>query len=162
MANCKTCGCGNNIDCGCKDSYLTTPPPCPTPVDCPEAQPCSEVFDSQCIIYSATDITCNQDTIVNQDDTVQTALQNIADYFCQEVNARTSKYSTLQTLVTETPTTITHNLNTTNIVVSVTSNSTLPYTAYVHGTDYNYTVDTSNTISVTLVTGATVNITVIG
>lgn len=81
MANCKSCGC-NQIDCGCKDKYLTTPAPCPTPDGCPEAQPCSEVFDSQCILYTATDIVCGQDTIVNQDDNVQTALQNIADYFC--------------------------------------------------------------------------------
>jgi hypothetical protein len=84
MANCKTCGC-NQIDCGCKDKYLTTPPPCPTPEDCPEAQPCSEVFDSQCIIYTASDIVCEQDTVVNQDDTVQTALQNIVDYFCSSI-----------------------------------------------------------------------------
>jgi len=71
-----------NIDCGCKDSYLTTPPPCPTPDDCPEAQPCSEVFDAQCIVYTGDPITCNQDTVVATGDTVAEALNDIVDYFC--------------------------------------------------------------------------------
>jgi hypothetical protein len=161
MAHCNNCGC-NQIDCGCKDTYLTTPPPCPTPVDCPDPQPCSEVFDSQCIIYTATDIICGEDTIVNQDDNVQTALQNISDYFCQEVTARTSKYADSTVFNVNTPTTITHNLNTTDIVVSLTTNTTLPYTAYVHGIDYTYTITDANTISVTLVPGGTANITIVG
>lgn len=72
-----------NIDCGCKDSYLTTPPPCPTPDDCPEAQPCSEVFDAQCIVYTGDPITCNQDTVVATGDTVAEALNSITDYFCE-------------------------------------------------------------------------------
>jgi hypothetical protein len=81
---CASCGC-NKISCGCKDSFLTTPPPCPTPADCPDPQPCSESFDSQCVIYTAPDITCNTDIVVAQDSTVQTALQDIVEYFCNEI-----------------------------------------------------------------------------
>lgn len=81
MAHCNNFGC-NNLDCGCKDTYLTTPPPCPTPVDCPEAQPCSEVFDSQCIVYTASNILCDGDVVVEQNSTVQSALQDIVNYFC--------------------------------------------------------------------------------
>lgn len=81
MANCQNCGC-SKISCGCKDTYLTTPPPCPTPVDCPEAQPCSEVFDAQCITYSGTNILCEQDTVVAQNSSVSAALESIVAYFC--------------------------------------------------------------------------------
>jgi hypothetical protein len=81
MSNCTHCGC-NKLSCGCKDSYLTTPPACPTPVDCPAAQPCSETFDSQCIIYTGEDILCGLQTVVQQDDTVAEAIKNIIDYIC--------------------------------------------------------------------------------
>jgi hypothetical protein len=72
----------NTLNCGCKDTYLTTPPPCPTPADCPDPQPCSEVFDAQCITYTGTDILCDQDVIVAQNDSVATALDSIVQYFC--------------------------------------------------------------------------------
>jgi hypothetical protein len=85
MSNCKNCGC-NQIDCGCKDKFLTTPPPCPTPEGCPDPQPCSEVFDSQCIIYTASDILCGETIVVEQDANIQTALQNAVDYFCNSVD----------------------------------------------------------------------------
>jgi hypothetical protein len=42
------------------------------------------------------------------------------------------------------------------------TSSGLPYTAYVHGTDYTYTIVNANSISVTLVPGGLANITVIG
>ena len=80
---CSSCGC-NNLTCGCKNSYLTTPPPCPTPADCPDQQPCSEVFDAQCINYSAANILCGEDLVVEQNTSVQDALQNIVDYFCNK------------------------------------------------------------------------------
>jgi hypothetical protein len=79
--NCTNCGC-SNINCGCKDSFLTTPPPCPTPVDCPTAQPCAEVFDAQCVVYTGLDIECGTDVVVATNDSVATSLQNIVDYFC--------------------------------------------------------------------------------
>ena len=76
-------GCNhNNINCGCKDTYLTTPPACPTPVDCPNPQPCSEVFDAQCIRYTGVDITCNDTTVVATNTSVQGALGAIVAYFC--------------------------------------------------------------------------------
>jgi hypothetical protein len=72
-----------NINCGCKDSFLTTPAPCPTPEGCPDPQPCSEVFDAQCIVYTGDPIICGETTIVATNDTVADALNAIVDYFCQ-------------------------------------------------------------------------------
>lgn len=71
-----------NIDCGCKDSFLTSPAPCPTPEGCPDPQPCSEVFDAQCIVYTGDPIICDQDTVVATNDNVAAALQQIVDYVC--------------------------------------------------------------------------------
>jgi hypothetical protein len=81
MATCTNCGC-NNLKCGCKDTYFTTPPACPTPTDCPDPQPCSEVFDAQCIIYTGADIECDEDIVVTQNDSVSEALISIVDYIC--------------------------------------------------------------------------------
>jgi hypothetical protein len=86
--SCSTCNnknCNNSTKCGCTDSYLTSPLPCPTPVDCPEAQPCSETFDSQCIIYTGDKIICDATIVVNPDVTVELALNNIVNYFCNEI-----------------------------------------------------------------------------
>lgn len=79
----------NNINCGCKDNYLTTPPPCPTPADCPDPQPCSEVFDAQCIVYTGTNILCGQNIVVSQNDSVAEALASVVDYFCDEIATST-------------------------------------------------------------------------
>ena len=81
MGTCTNCGC-DKIGCGCKDSFLTSPPPCPTPVDCPEAQPCAEVFDAQCIIYSGDPIICTPDVVVPSNTNIADALNEIVDYFC--------------------------------------------------------------------------------
>lgn len=81
--SCKNCGCANQ-SCGCKDSYLTTPPPCPTPDDCPEAQPCSEVFDAQCIVYTGDDIVCDETTVVAQNTNVADALNQVVEYVCNQ------------------------------------------------------------------------------
>ena len=88
MAHCQNCGC-SKISCGCKDTYLTTPPPCPTPADCPDPQPCSEVFDAQCIVYTGTNILCGQDIVVSQNDSVAEALASVVDYFCDEIATST-------------------------------------------------------------------------
>jgi hypothetical protein len=78
---CSSCKC-NSLTCGCKNSYLTTPPPCPTPTDCPDRQPCSEVFDAECIIYTGPDLECGDDTVIAQNTAVSLALEDIVGYFC--------------------------------------------------------------------------------
>jgi hypothetical protein len=77
MATTNTCK-----KCGCQDAFLVSPAPCPTPADCPNPEPCSESFDAQCIVYTGTDILCNQDTVVAFNDNVSDALNSIVDYFC--------------------------------------------------------------------------------
>jgi hypothetical protein len=85
--SCPTCNnnCNNSTKCGCTDSYLTSPLPCPTPVDCPTAQPCSETFDSQCIIYTGDNIICDTTVVVNTDTNIEQSLNSIVDYFCTEI-----------------------------------------------------------------------------
>lgn len=87
VTNCVNCGC-SQISCGCKDSFLTTPPPCPTPADCPTAQPCSEVFDAQCVSYTGTQIDCNAYTIITPNTSVADALVGIIDYVCLNVTVQ--------------------------------------------------------------------------
>lgn len=68
--------------CGCQDQALTTPIVYPTPTPCPTPQPCSGGFDSQCVYYTGDDIKCGNDIVVYKDDTVETALNDMVDYFC--------------------------------------------------------------------------------
>lgn len=68
--------------CGCQDSFLVSPAPCPTPADCPNPEPCSESFDAQCIVYTEPNILCNQDIVVATNDNVSAALNSIVEYFC--------------------------------------------------------------------------------
>ena len=86
--NCTNCGC-SKISCGCGDSFLTTPPPCPTPVDCPTAQPCSEVFDAQCVVYTGLDIECDNDVVVASGASVAEALNDLITYFCENTGPTT-------------------------------------------------------------------------
>lgn len=79
--NCTNCGC-SKLKCGCEDQALTTPIVYPTPAPCPDPQPCSEAFDSQCVYYTGDDILCGTDIVVSKDDTIDTALNDIVDYFC--------------------------------------------------------------------------------
>lgn len=72
------------VKCGCRDSYLTTPPPCPDPGDCPEAQPCSEVFDAQCVVYTGNDISCGQDVLITSGNNLSAALESVTNYFCTQ------------------------------------------------------------------------------
>ena len=68
--------------CGCEDSFMPSPAPCPTPIGCPNPEPCSEVIDAQCVIYTGNNIVCGQDTVVTTNDNVAEAIENIVDYFC--------------------------------------------------------------------------------
>jgi hypothetical protein len=67
--------------CGCEDSYLTTPPPCPTAIGCPFEE-CAEIQYAQCIMYTGGDILCNGDLVVPTDTNMEAAITNIVDYFC--------------------------------------------------------------------------------
>ena len=80
-------------NCGCEDSFLTSPAPCPTPAACPTPEPCYTVTDSQCTIYTGLDIDCGQDTVVAQDSSVADALNDVVTYFC---NAQTAKLRYVQ------------------------------------------------------------------
>jgi hypothetical protein len=68
--------------CGCQDSFMPSPAPCPTPIGCPNPEPCSEVLDAQCVIYTGENIRCNNDVVVPTNTSMADALQLIVDYFC--------------------------------------------------------------------------------
>ena len=69
--------------CGCEDSFLTSPAPCPTPAGCPSPEPCSEVFNAQCVIYTGAPIVCGQTTIIPTNTNMAEALQALVNYLCQ-------------------------------------------------------------------------------
>lgn len=77
MATTNTCK-----KCGCEDSFMPSPAPCPTPIGCLNPEPCSEVLDSRCVIYSGANILCNATTLVTTNDSVAEALDSIINYFC--------------------------------------------------------------------------------
>jgi len=65
-----------NQNCGCTNSYTVTAP-------CPPA--CPEVFNSQCIVYTGTDITCNTDTVIKRYDYLDTVITKLVNYICNTV-----------------------------------------------------------------------------
>jgi hypothetical protein len=69
---------------------LTTPAAFPTPVGCPKPEPCSEAFDSQCVYYTGDNILCDTDIVVTKNDTIETALNDIVDYFCNNTPVPTA------------------------------------------------------------------------
>lgn len=77
--------------CGCQDTMLTTPAPCPTPAGCPSPQPCSEVIDAQCIIYTGATLDCDGNVIVAANNNLAEAYNNIIDYVC--ANKPTPEYT---------------------------------------------------------------------
>jgi len=79
-------------NCGCEDSFLTSPAPCPTPAACPTPEPCYTVTDAQCTIYTGADIECGNDIVVTTDTNVATALNEITTYFCQELTQQHLRY----------------------------------------------------------------------
>ena len=58
---------------------------CSEPV-CPTLQPCTEITDSKCIIYTDAVIKCGNDTVVTQNASVSTALNQLTTYFCTQIN----------------------------------------------------------------------------
>ena len=64
----------NNCNsCGCTDTYVATQP-------CPPS--CPEVFNSQCIVYTGTNILCGQDTVISRYDYLDTVITKLVNYFC--------------------------------------------------------------------------------
>jgi hypothetical protein len=47
---------------------------------CPPA--CPEVFNAQCIVYTGTDIICNQDTVIKRYDYLDTIITKLVNYIC--------------------------------------------------------------------------------
>jgi hypothetical protein len=68
--------------CGCQDTMLTTPTPCPTPSGCPTPNPCGEVTNAQCVIYTGNILDCNGNVIVTPNNNIAEALNNIINYVC--------------------------------------------------------------------------------
>jgi len=68
--------------CGCEDSFMPSPAPCPTPIGCPNPEPCSEVMDAQCVIYTGPNIMCGETILIATNTNLADALQAIADTFC--------------------------------------------------------------------------------
>lgn len=64
-SNCKTCGC--------TDTYVVSAP-------CPPS--CPEVFNSSCIVYTGTDILCNQTTVISRYDYLDTIITKLVNYIC--------------------------------------------------------------------------------
>ena len=62
-----------NQNCGCTSSYTVTAP-------CPPA--CAEVFNAQCIVYTGTDIMCNNDTVIKRYDYLDTVITKLVNYLC--------------------------------------------------------------------------------
>ena len=79
-------------NCGCEDSFLTSPAPCPTPAACPDPEPCYTVTGAQCTIYTGPAIECGTDTVVATDTNIADALNDVVTYFCQELNQVKLRY----------------------------------------------------------------------
>jgi hypothetical protein len=60
-------------NCGCSNSYSVTAP-------CPPS--CPEVFNAQCIVYTGTDIMCNQDVVIKRYDYLDTIITKLVNYLC--------------------------------------------------------------------------------
>jgi hypothetical protein len=74
MATSKATSKNNNCtSCGCTDTYVATQP-------CPPS--CPEVFNSQCIVYTGTDILCGRDTVISRYDYLDTVITKLVNYFC--------------------------------------------------------------------------------
>lgn len=69
-------------NCGCEDSFLTSPAPCPTPAACPDPEPCYTVMDANCVTYSGPNIICDTNIVVAQNTPVSEGLQDIVNFFC--------------------------------------------------------------------------------
>jgi len=61
----------------------TTPYGLTEPLDsCQDPTKCTEVVDTDCVIYTGPEISCQDVTVINTDDTLTEALQGVVEYFC--------------------------------------------------------------------------------
>lgn len=72
--------CNNKCEkCGCNDAPLTTPnyvlPECNNP------DTCSEIINTNCVVYTGDPITSGNTVVVNTNDTVSEALENIVNSY---------------------------------------------------------------------------------
>jgi len=75
--------CGHINDCGCKDRYLTTPPPCPPGEPCEEAQPCSYYTDFQCVIYTGPTLMCGEEVLLETGSLLSDVITDLAQRVCE-------------------------------------------------------------------------------
>ena len=73
--------CGHTYNCGCEQPY-TTPAPCPPGEPCDEAQPCVSYIDTQCVVYTGTEITCNQEVVVETGALLNTIINELTSRIC--------------------------------------------------------------------------------
>jgi hypothetical protein len=73
--------CGHISDCGCEQPY-TTPAPCPPGEPCNEAQPCVAYTDTQCVVYTGAEITCNQEVVVETGALLNTIINELTSRIC--------------------------------------------------------------------------------
>lgn len=84
-------------NCGCEDSFLTSPAPCPTPAGCPTPEPCYTVTDAQCTVYTGANIICNNTTVLAANTVLADALDDIISYFCSRIQTINSSLTTINT-----------------------------------------------------------------
>lgn len=101
------------IKCGCEDAYPSLPPN-PTPPECPNQEPCAEVFNAQCLVLTIEDITCGEDIVVAQNDSIADALTNIVNYFCERLDTLTNYINSQLFVINGRLTTIEGNIVTIN------------------------------------------------
>jgi hypothetical protein len=89
-----TTKCSN---CGCEDSFLTSPAPCPTPAACPDPEPCYTVTDAQCTVYTGANIVCGSTTVVASNTVIADALDDIISYFCSSIQTVNGSLTTINT-----------------------------------------------------------------
>ena len=99
MSDCK------NKKCGCQDTMLTSPAPCPTPAGCANPEPCSAVYDAQCVVYTGDPIICDKNTLVPINTNLAEALNDIVDYFCNN-SGGSSMTSTITCGIQDYPATV--------------------------------------------------------
>lgn len=132
------CGTPN---CGCNDAYTVVAP-------CPPS--CPEVFNAQCIVYTGSDILCDQVAVISRYDYLDTILSKLVNKICS-IQAAPAKYTTtFAPLASGGNIIINHDLATQYINLSVVVNNT-PGVAAVHGVDYTYTVNNDNSITITAI-----------